>query len=105
MVEIQINNVQNETLRKLNWHEIGLFGLNNYGVYTYHGQLKTRKQGFKREVVSDWQTNFLGMGCRIEFVKIEQTDTDTNYAMRVYDVERETYITAVNVLLGCDFFK
>lgn len=102
---MKINEIKNETLRKLNWLEIGQFGLNNFGVYTYHGQLKSRKQGFKREVVSDWQTNFLGMGCRIEFIRIEQTDTDPNFAMRIFDIERDTYIDHVNVLFGCDFFK
>lgn len=102
---MNVNTIKNETIRKLNWREIGDFGLINYGVITYHGQLKTRKQGFKREVVNDWQTNFVGIGCRIEFVRIEQTSEDTDYAMRIYDMERETYIDTLNMLFGCEFFK
>ena len=102
---MNINEIKNETIRKLNWREIGQFGLNNFGVYTYHGNLKTRKQGFKREAVSDWQTNFVGTGCRIEFIRIEQTSEDTNYAVRAYDTEHEEYIKSFNVLFACDFFK
>lgn len=102
---MNINRIKNETLRKLTWMEIGELDLNNYGVFTYHGELKARKKGFKTEVINEWQTNFVKSDYRIEFVKIEQTDEDANYAMRIFDTERETYITQVNMLLGCEFFK
>ena len=103
---LDINRVQNATLHKLTWSEIGELGLNNYGVFCYHGTLKTRKQGFKKEIVNEWQTNFIASNnYRVEFVKIEQTDDEPNYAMRVYDTELETYTVHINVLLGCDFFK
>ena len=103
---MNINNVQNETIHKLNWTEIGELGLINYGVFTYHGQLKTRKQGFKKEIVNEWQTNFIGNNhYRFEFIKIEQTHEDTDYAMRVYNTELESYNVHFHILTGLEFLK
>jgi len=103
---MNIQNISNETIRKLNAPEIGELGLVNHGVFTYHGTLKTRKQGFTREVVSDWQTNFVSSnGYRVEFIKIEQTSDKPDYAMRVYDMSKERYSEEFHILFGCDFFR
>lgn len=103
---MNIQNISNETIHKLNASEIGELGLVNHGVFTYHGELKTRKQGFKREVVSDWQTNFYSSNdYRVEFIKIEQTSEKTDYAMRVYDMDNERYSEMFHILFGCDFFR
>lgn len=102
---MNIQNISNETIRKLNAREIGELDLVNNGVFTYHGTLKARKQGLKREVVNEWQTNFYNAVYRIEFIKIEQTSETTDYAMRVYDSEREEYLKDLNILYGCEFFK
>lgn len=102
---MNIQNISNETIRKLNAREIGELDLVNNGVLTYHGTLKARKQGLKREVVNEWQTNFYNEVYRIEFIKIEQTSETTDYAMRVYDGTREEYLKNFNILYGCEFFK
>ena len=101
-----INRVRNETLHKLTWEEIGELGLNNYGVWTYHGELKSRRQGYKREVINEWQINFKGSNeYRAEFIKIQQTSENTDWALRVYNEQLETYTVHVHPLLGIDFLK
>lgn len=106
-IEVNPDDIKNETLAKLTWREIGELGLCNLGVFCYHGVLKSRRQGWKTEVVSDVQTNFISASGneRVEFIKIQQTDEDTNYAMRAYSIERDHYIVHHDVLAGCDFFK
>ena len=101
-----INKVKNETLHKLTWQEIGELGLNNYGVFTYHGELKTRRQGYKREVINEWQINFKASNeYRLEFIKIQQTSENTDWALRVYNEQLETYNVQFNILAGIDFLK
>ena len=105
---MNIQNISNETIHKLNASEIGELGLVNYGVFTYHGELKTRKHGFKREVVSDWQTNFCPEErsfFRLEFIKIEQTGDMPDYAMRVYDTDYNRYSEIPFNALARDFFR
>lgn len=107
---MKIQNIKNETIHKLNRHEIGDLGLVNHGVMLYKGELKTRKPGLKRTVVNDWQINFEGTVAVLEFIKIEPTLTETEWAMRIrqksiYPDMDDFYIEDINPLLGCDFFR
>ena len=100
-----IDELKNETISKLNRHEIGFFGLINQGVYTYKGILKSRKQGYKTVKVNENQTNFVGKAATIEVVKIVSVEDEDEYAFRVKDNETSEYVTDYNVLLGCQFLK
>lgn len=100
-----INELKNETISRLDRHEIGFFGLINHGVYTYKGILKSRKQGFKTVKVNDYQTDFVGNAITVEAIKIVSTSGEAEYAFRVKDNEACKYVMNYNVLLGCQFFK
>ena len=104
---ININNIANSTIHRLTADEIGEFGLLNYGVYTYRGELKSRKAGFKRTVVNEWQINFKRDDSiwRFEFVRIRQTSKAAEYAMRVYNTENNEYSTMFPICTGVDFLK
>lgn len=103
-IEINVDAISNKTLSKLTWREIGDLGLSNCGIFCYHGQLKTRKQGFKRAVVNERETVFEAESYRVEFIRIEQTDEDPNYAMRVFE-KGKGYQMMVSPLVGVEFFK
>ena len=101
---MNINELSNETISKLNRNEIGFFGLFNKGVYTYKGLLKSRKQGYKTQK-GDMQVSFIGETHTVEMIKIQSLGDEAEYAMRVYDNYTGEYVTDYSVLAGCDFFK
>ena len=102
---IDINRISNETLHKLTWEEIGELDLLNHGVMTYHGELKSRVKGWKRETVSEYQTNFVSpFGLTVEFITTQKTNLGgTEYAYRVR--EDGKYAEQVNPLGGLKFIK
>lgn len=103
---MDINSIKNETLAKLTAEEIGELGLLNLGVMTYRGELKSRRQGFKTEKVSEIQTNFnhIGYPFTVEFIKIQQTGDTEEWAMRVYYPDKGYNIHLIP-LAGIDFLK
>ena len=103
---MNIQNIKNETIHKLNRDEIGELGLLNYGVFTYKGNLKSRKNGFKTVKPCEWQVNFELDAYRVEFIQIEQVADEPEWAMRVFQkLDNQGYTTMVNVLWGCEFLK
>ena len=83
---LNINSIENKTLRKLNRHEIGALDLVNHGVMLYKGELKSLVRGFSCvrskdgcEVVFTSNTQLR----RYEFVKIEPSGEETEWAMRI----------------------
>ena len=102
---MNINRITNETLVKLTSEEIGALGLLNNGVMTYMGYPKARKQGWKTVKVDESQINYVGAKQRVEFIKIQQTLERPDYAMRIFDLEKESYWTFVEPLAGLGFLK
>ena len=107
---MNIQNIKNETLHKLNRHEIGDLGLCNHGVMLYKGELKSRVMGVKRVVVNDWQINFEGTVAVLEFIKIEPTLAENEWAMRIRQKAiqpgmEEFYSEDLNPLVGCRYFR
>jgi len=100
---IDVNRINNSTIAKLDRNEIGTLDLYNSGVYTYKGQLKSRKQGWKTVIVNSYQTDFVGEYTTLEFIKIVPLGDEPEYAMRVR--EKTGYMSSYPILWGCDFFK
>lgn len=110
-IEINVNEIKNETLSKLTVLEIGKLGLCQAGIYIFKGNLKSRKQYFKT-VVEDFAIKFVGNYVTYEFVKLQSSGRfiEDEYAVRVYNNESKEYeefwaVLQGAVLHGCDFFK
>ena len=99
-----MNQIKNETIAKLNREEIGALGLYNHGVMTYKGILKSRRTGMKVKRVNDYQTNFSYDNYVAEFIRIQQTLLEPEYAMRLFDKKKGEYIR-FTPLFGVEFFK
>lgn len=105
-MEYNINRIKNETIQKLTAEEIGELGLVNRGVMLYKGTLKSRRQGWKTEKVGDRQTNFISQnGFRVEFIRIQQVREEPEWAMRIFNIQNDSYSTLVHPLAGLDFLK
>lgn len=105
--EIRANEIENKTIAKLTRHEIGKLGLNTVGVYTYKGELKSRLKGLKTTLKTDEQVNFESEKVRCEMIKIVSTNNEgvNEYALRLYNKEKEQYEEFYPILIGCDFFR
>ena len=99
------NKITNKTIAKLDRNEIGIFGLYSNGIYTYRGTLKARRQGWKTVKVDEKQTNFVGEHTVIEFIQIVPSGDEPEWAMRVKNLDTDSYMNEYPVLWGCDFFK
>lgn len=97
--------INNTTIQKLNYKEIGELGLNNKGIYTYRGELKSRKQGFKKTLDTENEVHFEIESIRFEAIKIEALGETPEWAMRMYDKANEKYEDFWLPLYGCEFFK
>jgi hypothetical protein len=102
-----MSNIKNSTIAKLTYEEVGELGLLNKGIMTYTGTLKSRKQGFKTEKISEYQTNFVNDGYRFEFIKLQPVDDSEQLALRVYDIKNECYCPTYvfGLLVGIEFLK
>ena len=104
---MNINNISNATIQKLDRYEIGELDIVCHGVITYKGELKKRRQGFRVEYVNDWQVNFIGTNVTVECIKIQPSgDYEDGVIERAFRVRRESgYDEWPGVLFGCDFIK
>lgn len=104
---MNINNISNATIHKLTRHEIGELDLVCHGVMTYKGELKKRRQGFRVEIVNDWQVNFIGSNCTVECIKIQPSgDFEEGTIEWAFRIRRESgYDEWPGVLFGIDFFR
>lgn len=103
--DIKVNEIKNETLAKLTRVEIGNLGLVNCGCYTYKGSLKSRVKGLKVTMRTESQVNFESESNRWEVIKIVALGDVDEYAIRLYNKERESYEEFYPILIGCDFFR
>lgn len=103
--ELDMSRISNATIEKLTRDELAGFGLYNAGICTYKGELKSRKKGFKTTEAPHTERCFETESKRFEFIKIQQTSEETEYAMRVYNKVENDYEEWFPVLWGCDFFK
>ena len=89
-IQINIQNIKNNTIAKLTADEIGELGLVNYGVMTYKGQLKSRVKGYKTERVGDSEVHFIDDDpeygrTEFQFIRIDDGGDETeHWAMRIY---------------------
>ena len=104
-VEINANEIKNETIAKLTRDEIGKFGLYNVGIYTYKGVLKCRVNGLKTTVKTDEKQFFENDSVRWEAIKIVTTCDEAEYVIRCYDKMKDEYEEFYPMLFGCNFFK
>lgn len=104
-VEINVNEITNESIAKLTFIEIGNFGLSQAGINTYRGTLKSRVKGFKTTLRTDAQTNFESETARYEAIKIVATEDKDEYAIRYFNKEKNSYETFFPAIWGCEFFK
>ena len=106
---LNINNIKAETLAKLTSDEIGKLDLLNYGVMTYKGTLKTKRNGYKVCKISEIATNFVDKNNEwiYEFIRIQSdpNSEENHYAMRIYNVERGEYIEFCAPMIGIDFLR
>jgi hypothetical protein len=99
--------ISNATLHKLTTEEIGELGLCNHGIMLYKGNLKSRRNGWKTERPTEWQTNFIGTWQRVEFIRLPLNPLlgVDEFAMRIYDLRKDEYMTQLFPLAGLDFLK
>ena len=110
MIEIKLdaNKIKNDTIHKLNRLEIGDLGLCNVGVYLYKGELKSRIKDFKTVKINDWQTNFERDDIRLEVIKIAEMGDEKGimpWAVRLFDINKNSYEEFWMILEGCRLFK
>lgn len=107
-VEINSNNISNNTLAKLTRDEIAVLGLQNIGVGLYRGDLKTRYNGMSRKSEDGVTFWFESEKRRIEFTEIVSTEDGVRYwAQRTWNKEFEGYETwpCGEGIYGCNFFR
>lgn len=110
--KINVNEIENATIAKLNRKEIGRLGLSaNCGVYTFKGTPKKRKAGMKTTLFTDTEIHYESDYARFELIKIPTTICRANedgmdeWAARYYDKEKDTYLDFWQVVHGCGYFK
>lgn len=99
--------IQNYTLHKLSASEIGELGLCNHGIMLYKGNLKSRRNGWKTERPHEWEVHFIGTWQRVEFIRLPFNPIlgVDEWAMRIFDCNKNEYVNWVMPLSGIDFFK
>ena len=106
---MNIQEIKNETLHKLNREEIVILGLVNKGVGIYRGDLKTRYNGVKRQSNDGITFWYEGESFRMEFTEIESEEVDgfpvRHWAARIWNKKRNAYETYPMGIMGCDFFR
>ena len=104
-IEIDLSQISNYTLSKLNRDEIYCFGLMNAGISVYQGKLKKRVKGFKTIPVTDRIQYFEDDHVRWEVIKIVQWSVKNEYAVRLFNKHLECYEDFYPVLTPTNFFK
>lgn len=100
-------NISNYTLHKLTTSEIGELGLCNHGIMLYKGTLKSRRNGWKVSRRSEWEIVFQGVWQNVEFIRLpfDPIVGEDEWAMRIFDCNKNEYMTQLFPLAGLDFLK
>lgn len=94
--------VKNEDLEKITYNEVDNLRLNNVGIMTYYGVLKSKNKGLHKRVISENQIYFENNEVRWEIIKII-SESGKMYAIRFFDKIQEKY-EKYQRSTGKDFF-
>jgi len=101
--------MNNKTIQKLTNKELNDLGCGLIGIYTFIGDLKSRKQGFTTVKKSEKEFHFISKtneNVRFEFIKT--ADTGMGMLKPQWAVRRKVnheYEEFWQILWGCDFLK
>ncbi len=97
--------MKNSTIKKLDRIEISELGLNNKGIYTYRGEIKSRIKGMKRTFNTADEIHFESDNTRVEIISIVSVEDQKEWAIRMFDKKKDSYMEFWPVLFGLEYIR